>query len=719
MFNKGLKGDSIIIVFSILGILVLSFLLYDDSVFFNDGARGKAKILGKINTSSPDVRRKYMDNFAWLPIQDLADVFLGDSIFTGNKSTALIKLNSGANISIEPQSLIVLTMYEDNLTLDLQFGSMDAELLSEKSNLKLKMGTEELTLKGDANPSTLTFQKKKNEVMPELKVKKGKFKIQQGKNKESVEVGESFKVVMEPGVSKFKVKSIIGFKEISALQYKVFVQLNEPLNLGWQHDGVAVAYEVEAAEDMGFKKILMRKTTEKEMLQWTPDPNLTKFYWRIKAFNPKDKQISVSEIREVFITRLQAPKVLMPVPEQVITVFRDKDDKLLPPPPVHISLEDVLLSKKYKVEIALTENFENVQRGVESTTKSFEIKDIPIGSYYLRVKSQGEGRIDSPWSVPIRFSVDEQESQRIRAPILVKKEIEIALRQENGRFVWPVVEWKTVEKAEKYVVEASVDSSFKTNVFLETIDKTKVEISNLKEGKYYFRVRGVKATTFGTWSEYGSISVTQPPPGIYPVDNIIITIKSWSDPVPPQVLRLRWDPIAGASFYFLEVSNREDFKTLFMSKITDKTNFVLSLTKDMTYYARVTALNSKSKQLTAVSAPINFEFIIRRPLKPPVPKQPKNKMSYILYKMDVPHIWIEWETDEKATLHIIEFSKDAEFTNIKKTMELKKNNMVLDKNLLKGKIFWRVRSVNEKSGVKSEWSPPQIFFVVGLENEED
>lgn len=725
MTGKGFKGDAILIGISILGILILSFLLYDDSIIFRNNLKSKAKVLGKISTGNSDVRRKYMDNFAWLPIEDLAEVFLGDSIFTGDNSKALIKLIGGANISIEPQSLIVLSMNEENLMLDLQFGSMDAELLSEKSNINIKMGNEEVILKGDVKPSTVSYQKKKGDVLPEIKVKKGKIKMQKGKNNDAVEVAESFKVVIDPELPKLKVKSVIGFKEERTAKTKVWVEPAAPVKLSWQHDGAVVGYEVEAAEDKDFKKILVNKYTEKELLDWLPSKKLDKFYWRVKAFNPREKQISISEARETEIKELSSPKIISPKPGQIFTVLRDKNDKLMSVPSVATAIEDSLVESKYLVEVSLDEKFEKVEKSLENTVKSFEIRDLTAGSFYMRVKSKSDSnsgigkRPDSPWSNIVKFIIEEQESQRILAPSLVKKDIETILKQVDGKFIWPKIEWQTVRKAEKYVIEASMDSSFKTNIFLKTITETAIEIPNLKEGKYYYRVRGITATIFGDWSESGIISVVQPPPGILPISDVIINIKDWNAPIPAQDVSLKWDIVAGARRYLIEVSNSEDFKTKIISKTVEKNNYLLTIAKDQTYFARVTPLDVQSRKITIASAAQKFDFIVKRPLKPPTPKQPKNKMSYILYKMDIPHIWIEWLADEKASLHIIEFSKDSEFTKIKKTMEVKKTNMILDKNLLKGKIFWRVRSINEKINLKSEWSEPQVFFVVGLENEDE
>lgn len=719
MFVKGSKSDSILIGFSILGILVLSYLLYDDSLFFKDGGSGKSKVIGKIYTNSSDVRRKYIDNFAWLPIQDLSNVFLGDSVFTGAKSKATIKLNTGANVNIEPQSLIVLSMNEDNLTLDLQFGSLDAELLTEKSNLNLKMGNEELSLKGSSGPSTLSFQKENADQAPELKVKKGKLNVRQGKNKKLVEVKESYKLVLDADRTNLKVKSIIGFKEDSILQSKVYVQNGEPIQFAWKHDGEVVAYELEVAEDVQFKKNIFKTEIQGEKFDWQVPENTNKIFWRVRAYNPRDRQISISETHEMLIQKLSAPKILTPSMSQVFTALRDNNDKVTAPPVVGLSIEDSSDASRYIIELSLDEQFQKIAHQVESKTKNTELKSLAFGHYFIRVKSVSAGRADSPWSHAVSFSVEQQGSQLIAAPILPKKDFEHQLKQRQGKFVWPTLVWQEVVKVDKYVVELSTDFTFKSNEFINTVEKTSVEVPNLKMGKYFYRVRAVRANIFGAWSDVGSVSVVQPAPGVSPIDDIILTEKSWQSPVPPQVLRIKWDTFVGASNYFLEVATGEDFKNIYSSKTTDKTSFVVTLTKDQSYFVRVTPLNSNLKQLTSSSDVEKFDFIIRRPLKPPVLRQPKNKMSYILYKMDVPHIWIEWEGDEKATLYVIEFSKDAEFTKIKKTMEMKKNNMVLDKNLLKGKIYWRVRSVNEKTNMKSEWSTPQIFFVVGLENEED
>jgi hypothetical protein len=719
MISKGSRGDVILIGISILGILILSYLLYDDSFFFQSEVRNKVKIVGKVSTKNSDVRRKYMDNFAWLPIENLADVFLGDSIFTGVNSNALISLNNGSSISLDPQSLIVLSMNQDNLTLDLQFGGLNAELLSEKSNINLIIGNEEVLLKGDSKPSTISFKKAKADSFPELRVKKGKLKIQQGKDKKITEVKESFKVLMNPALARLNVKSIVGFKEEGSLNSVAWVLPNEPVSLKWQFDGDITSFEVEVATDSDFNKVLIAKATEKEFIEWVPEQNIKKIFWRVKAFHPKVKLVTTSETRELSINHLITPSVRMPEDGQVFLILRDTDDKLKSAPSVPISIEDNLENSHYKLELSHDDKFTVIERSIESSTKIFEIKDIPPGIFYLRIKSQGPGRPDTSWSKTVKFNMNNQESVRILAPILVKSEIETILKQVKGKFPWPIIEWEPVKKAEKYVVEVSKENSFKTSIFLTTLVKTKIEISGLKEGKYYFRVRGSSQAVFGAWSDTGTIYISQTPPVIEPIANIIYNAKDWSSAIVPQKITFKWQPVARAVAYHLEVANTLNFKKIFLDKTTDNPFFTLAVDTEQTYYVRVTPLDNEARSVTVTSAVRKFDFIIKRALKPPLLKLPKNNMSYILYKMDVPHIWVEWEADVKATSHILEFSKNSDFTKIQKTVEVKKINMILDKNLFKGKIFWRARSLNSKFGLKSAWSETYIFYVVGLESEDN
>src|SRR5690606_8140669 len=98
------------IIFGIaLGLLVaFSYFLYDDSLLFPKSNTQSLELIGNVSFSQNDVRRKNLDSFSWLPASRKDGVFQNDSIYTGERSEAIISLQDGSQIRIQPNSLINL-----------------------------------------------------------------------------------------------------------------------------------------------------------------------------------------------------------------------------------------------------------------------------------------------------------------------------------------------------------------------------------------------------------------------------------------------------------------------------------------------------------------------------------------------------------------------------------------------------------------------------------
>src|SRR5690606_37654201 len=113
--------DRVILSGSTVVLLLLSYLLYDDSLLFPKDTNSEPPI-GVISSSANDVRRKNTGNFVWLPGNKKDQIYNRDSIFTGDGSQASIQLNDGSTIQIKENSLVNLNLKNGQMQLDLRFG---------------------------------------------------------------------------------------------------------------------------------------------------------------------------------------------------------------------------------------------------------------------------------------------------------------------------------------------------------------------------------------------------------------------------------------------------------------------------------------------------------------------------------------------------------------------------------------------------------------------
>jgi hypothetical protein len=138
------KLERRLLIFCCLIIVVFSYFLYDDSLFVtscNSAQPQVAQLVGK----KQDVRVKLSDNFTWFSAQEQDSFYAFDSLFTGEQSTAILKLNDGSTLRIDGQSLVVLAVENGQLLLDLKSGSLSGDMPPQSQLLvKTQQGLEKI-----------------------------------------------------------------------------------------------------------------------------------------------------------------------------------------------------------------------------------------------------------------------------------------------------------------------------------------------------------------------------------------------------------------------------------------------------------------------------------------------------------------------------------------------------------------------------------------------
>src|ERR1700692_3307682 len=138
IFKKFSKTEKSILAGALLLLLVLSFLLYNDSFILPQNTTPNLEAIGNISTSDNDVRRKNADNFIWYPGNKKDQIYNRDTIFTGDGSSADISLQDGSQIHIQENSLVNLNLKNGQMQLDLRYGQFVGD--SKNGALRFRSG---------------------------------------------------------------------------------------------------------------------------------------------------------------------------------------------------------------------------------------------------------------------------------------------------------------------------------------------------------------------------------------------------------------------------------------------------------------------------------------------------------------------------------------------------------------------------------------------------
>jgi hypothetical protein len=102
--------DRYLVALSLLGIFACSVPLISErayvALFGSDQTVNVAPSIGKVNSSTNDIRYKDAGSLVWSKAEQTQSIHLGDSLFTGEKSHVDIQLKDGSKINLEQNSMM-------------------------------------------------------------------------------------------------------------------------------------------------------------------------------------------------------------------------------------------------------------------------------------------------------------------------------------------------------------------------------------------------------------------------------------------------------------------------------------------------------------------------------------------------------------------------------------------------------------------------------------
>ncbi len=745
--------DLAIVAVAIMAIGGAAFFFFGDS-FFSGKSHGQLTPVGKISKSHNDVRRKVDGGLSWGTVASADNVYEGDSVFTGDGSDAMILLDKGGQIAVDPKSLIVIRTKGNKLEVDLQYGSLEGHV-EKNQPLLLKQGSEVKTLEGKDAQVRIVRAEKSHKTT--IQVVSGELKIQDKvvlKN-EVVELVKD----LPPVVSK------VQLSLVSPPTGKImWLAMGKNVDFNWTSSKPDTQYVIELSKTTSFEHPIYNATmqgTSYQLAEESRPPG--EFYWRVR---PSKEGLPSLPARLTVYSDVP-PKLVSPNDAYAFTLPSDA-----PTVEVPIVWEDTTGSTAYHLQVASDPEFKTVVVDEKPTAPHMKTKGLAQGHYSWRVMGTNPDRKDAPWSRTQTFSVDAAAAP-LGAPLITQNDwhYEIPERALKG-LLGPVTDdqgvqphdlqplaWPAVTEASGgYQVEESRNAEFK-NASLYDVNEPSFVPDQVHPGVTFVRVRSKDASGhLSDASEPIKLTVTVEPPKMKAPKAQIAKFDSDQSARNSSVkhdFKLEWNNQVFADQYEVQWGSDPQFTRSKTFKV--KTNKKqISVTHPMTYAARVRAIDKDgvpisgySKVVVAdlrkvVAAP--FKALPKREVaafKPPEPggpapvavplkvatqkpvpiaglampritapilREPQPQSSLISLESSPTFVDFKWKPVREASFYVLEIAQDADFQSKIAEIKVQGASFVFQKPLPEGHVFWRVRY--QKGRAQSEWSDVSDLNVI-------
>lgn len=374
----------------------------------------------------------------------------------------------------------------------------------------------------------------------------------------------------------FTFRTIVGSVSGSApLDAAKGVQL--PATLQWTNAGNGVTYRVQVATDAKFVGLVINDekigVTDATYNTNAGLKNYTTYYWRIQPISLSGKYVPWSATQS-FTTILAAPAPISPADGAVNQVINAKLTWKAPAGAVKYVV------RIYEDNASQTLAFED-NNVIGNSVTATGLK--PEAHYLWTAQAVDADNFGSEWSPLWKFTTT------ITAAVVPA--LDKPANNTNDATADTKLEWKSAEFAQTYDVQLSTASNFGTTIVnLTNVADVTLPVNGLAYGqRYFWRVRAVNAAGPSAWSETWTFVVAP----LAPAAAILVSPPNGAEKQ-EYTVNLKWNDVAGAETYQVQVSEKNDFA----STVTDKaglpvTAYPASGLKEKTaYYWRVRAKNN-------------------------------------------------------------------------------------------------------------------------------
>lgn len=685
-------SSAVVFVFSLL-------LILDDSWLIALHSQDTADLtpIGKVAESENDVRRRYKIAFSWLPLSKRDQVFQGDSIFTGDDSTAVIRTERGEEISIAANSLVVISAKENSLLLNIDYGSVRGRVDKDK---KLLIASEDgiTEFSGDQALVNVDVTQGKSLV---VNVLEGQVQLTSDDKSATLSKDQAAEIGADGEIKNPREVPILPLTPFA--DKKLVGEKDEDIQFTWKSEVDFPEYEIEISETEDFSQPILKQKVMQNQFKPEELPKNKPLYWRVKAKN-EDLNGS-SPVSRFLIVNNVAPEPVFPSSGiQIVSSESEKWD-------VTLYWKSAFPSKEWIVEVSTEKAFTDPKRYTVSNTQ-FVLSRPRSADYYWRVRSADFE--DAKWSRVFDFKVRKVGPEDLEAPRWSLMESPFQLETSKSLIQprsFPRMNWSRVDHAGFYELEISKSSSFTSSTVKSKLRGTSYTWENPTPGKFFARVRAGYLDRQGPFSKPFEFEVKVQPPVSKTRAEITEEVPEFSlMDAPPPPFEIKWTPTAFTKFYELQFGESPDFEKA-LSVLVAGEEKKIQPQKSGTFYWRVRSLDENNAAISDFSAahPITFSRVYRNPEKVSELKAlyPKQQQSIVFVGNGKDRIQFRWTRPFNKVLYRVQISNDVSFDKVLIERTSENNWLLVEENLPEGWIFWRIRAENKH--ITTPWTGANRF----------
>lgn len=715
-FNN--KDRKIFTIAGIVFLLMMSLTLTEDWIsYFGPSVEKDLEPIGSVTNSQNDVRRRYKIDFSWASLKNESTVYQGDTIFTGDKSSTVIKTATGEEIIVAPNSLVVINTSKDSISIDIGFGSIEGNLPTGKkivisSNNKItELAGDNAKIRVDAGGGDSLV----------LDVLQGQVQVQDGGKKTTLNQFDLAELTSDGSLRDKETKNVQLLAPLREQRFR-FTE-DRAVEFKWQTLRDLKRSFLKVATDPEFKNLVLRTPVQDGSYVGYNFPKDKQLYWTVVGEGLN------SEVSEFWLLGIDAPTPIQP---QQGKHFYYNPDLQEGPMGARVTLgwANGSPSRRYEVQVARSVDFTAALQTFVSDDTQFTTPLLSGGTYYWRVR--GMEFPDSRWSREFTFKIGPEPSKFIVPPaptgneefLLLTKlhsipQVEFAKLTAKGFLEYVsnpvVIDWSKVNGATAYELQIASDKAFRNLLVNRQLSGTSYRWKDAQPGLYHWRVRSVNEGDYKSkYTRTETIAVkVAPPPAVSQalVEEEVTERELLFLPVNLPV-EIAWMPTIFSQQYEVLFSENIRFDKA-VRFVTKQASRKVRIPKVGVYFWKVRSLDSNGRAVSQFSESRTLEF--RRNYRDPrlsenlLTVTPKMNDALLLVGNGNSDILFEWTRPFDNAEYELQIAADPKFEKIVHQTRTKKTLYELEKPLSIQDVYWRVRA--HKPTGYTNWTAVGKFFL--------
>ncbi len=309
-----LKSDTLAVIIGVAILAVLGFLLYED--IMDRSGIGKTKLIGEITAKHKTTERKFSSQVVWDEIYKGSSLYNYDTIRTAERSEATIRLIDGTVITLNENSMILLSLSEKELDIKFIQGTMSASQSAVKGSkaqeVNIESGDTKISL---SNSDVSLSQDRDNQI--QMTVNRGKATLQSGGQEKVINENQNILT----GKDSIRVYDLT-IKLVSP-DPNIYIPSTLPMTLvpcSWEQPRGDYETYLEIAANPAVSDPFIRVKSNRTNAAVRLNDGV--YYWRVTATNKATKKIESSEIRKFSIVNDKPVALISPANKSEIK-YRD------------------------------------------------------------------------------------------------------------------------------------------------------------------------------------------------------------------------------------------------------------------------------------------------------------------------------------------------------------------------------------------------------------